>query len=197
MVVLQFTSLVLPSTKLTPKFHPNSKTIQISQNIKSIRRETRLNAIDIDSKSKTSNIGETTADATSSDEHEGPPTIDFAFVHSRLLPDGSPDIHYRSASGGQKLRDIMLDSHIDLYGPYGKALCNCGGGGTCGTCIVEVVRGKDLLSPKTDKEKEKLNKKPKTWRLACQTVVGTEDSRGELIIQQLPEWSKHQWEKEK
>jgi hypothetical protein len=37
---------------------------------------------------------------------------------SRLLPDGSPDVQYRSACGGQKLRDIMLDSQIDLYGPY-------------------------------------------------------------------------------
>jgi hypothetical protein len=35
-----------------------------------------------------------------------------------LLPDGSPDVHYRSASGGQKLRNIMLDSNIELYGPY-------------------------------------------------------------------------------
>lgn len=35
---------------------------------------------------------------------------------------------------------------------------NCGGGGTCGTCIVEVVEGKELLSLRTDKEKEGLKK---------------------------------------
>ncbi|XP_026664312.2 photosynthetic NDH subunit of subcomplex B 3, chloroplastic isoform X2 [Phoenix dactylifera] len=103
-----------------------------------------------------------------------PPLIDFAFVGSRLLPDGTPDIHYRSACGGQKLRDIMLDSNIDLYGPYEKPLLNCGGVGTCATCIVE---------------------KPKTWRLACQTVVGKQDSRGQMIIQQLPEWKAHDWQK--
>lgn len=39
-------------------------------------------------------------------------------LQPRLLPDGTPDVHYRTACGGQKLRDIMLDAYIDLYGPY-------------------------------------------------------------------------------
>jgi hypothetical protein len=39
-------------------------------------------------------------------------------LQSRLLPDRTPDVHYRTARGGQKLRDIMLDGYIDLYGPY-------------------------------------------------------------------------------
>ncbi|CAL5444059.1 unnamed protein product [Camellia sinensis] len=97
---------------------------------------------------------------------------------SVLLPDGTPDVHFRVACGGQKLRDIMLDSNIELYGPYSRPLLNCGGGGTCGTCIVEVVEGKELLNPRTDKEKEKLKRNPKNWRLACQTTVGKPDSRG-------------------
>ncbi|KAK1291004.1 hypothetical protein QJS10_CPB18g01081 [Acorus calamus] len=105
---------------------------------------------------------------------EEPPSIDFAFVSSKLLPDGTPDVHIRSASGGKKLRDIMLDSHIDLYGPYARPLLNCGGGGTCGTCLVE---------------------RPKTWRLACQTMVGREDSRGQVVVQTLPDWKVHEWEK--
>lgn len=37
---------------------------------------------------------------------------------SVLLPDGTPDVHFRTACGGQKLRDIMLDTNIELYGPY-------------------------------------------------------------------------------
>ena len=40
------------------------------------------------------------------------------FFQSVLLPDGTPDVHLRRACGGQKLRNIMLDSNIDLYGPY-------------------------------------------------------------------------------
>jgi len=83
---------------------------------------------------------------------------------SVLLPDGTPDVHLRAAPGGQKLRDIMLDNDIELYGPYvsnltkcitefsyafvvkrcicvfqARPLLNCGGVGTCGTCIVEVT----------------------------------------------------------
>ncbi|WRX26362.1 2Fe-2S ferredoxin-type iron-sulfur binding domain - like 3 [Theobroma cacao] len=91
-------------------------------------------------------------------EPEEPPAVDFAFVHSVLLPDGTPDVHFRSACGGQKLRDIMLDNNIELYGPYARPLLNCAGGGTCGTCMVEVVEGKELLTPRTDKEKEKLKR---------------------------------------
>ncbi|KAK8618832.1 hypothetical protein V6N13_132811 [Hibiscus sabdariffa] len=126
-------------------------------------------------------------------EPNEPPAVDFAFVHSVLLPDGTPDVHFRKACGGQKLRDVMLDNNIELYGPYGRPLLNCAGGGTCGTCMVEVVEGKELLSPRTDKEKEKLKRKPKNWRLACQTTVGKPDSRGMLVIQQLPEWKAHEW----
>ncbi|XAR50667.1 hypothetical protein NMG60_11005055 [Bertholletia excelsa] len=124
---------------------------------------------------------------------EEPPAINFAFVHSVLLPDGNPDIHFRTACGGQKLRDIMLDNNIELYGPYSRPLLNCAGGGTCATCKVEVIEGKELLNPRTDKEKEKLKQHPKNWRLACQTTVGKPDSRGLVVIQQLPEWKMHEW----
>ncbi|KAK9066239.1 hypothetical protein SSX86_013560 [Deinandra increscens subsp. villosa] len=122
-----------------------------------------------------------------------PPSVSLAFVSSVLLPDGTPDVHFRTATGGQKLRDIMLDSNIELYGPYSRPLLNCAGGGTCGTCMVEVIEGKELLSPRTDKEKEKLNRNPKNWRLACQTTVGSQESTGLVVIQQLPEWKGHEW----
>ncbi|CAN6168121.1 unnamed protein product [Urochloa humidicola] len=137
--------------------------------------------------------GEPSAAAPEEEE----PSVDFAFVSPRLLPDGTPDVHYRTARGGQKLRDIMLEGYIDLYGPYDKFLLNCSGGGVCGTCIVEVVQGKEMLSPKNEVEKEKLKRKPKTWRLACQATVGNADSTGQMVIQQLPEWKIHEWDKQK
>ncbi|KAG2305965.1 hypothetical protein Bca4012_084805 [Brassica carinata] len=127
------------------------------------------------------------------EQDDEPPAVDFAFVHSVLLPDGTPDVHWRRACGGQKLRDIMLDSNIELYGPYSKPLSNCAGVGTCATCMVEIVNGKELLDPRTDIEKEKLKRKPKNWRLACQTNVGNPDSTGLVFIQQLPEWKAHEW----
>ncbi|KAL0297302.1 UNVERIFIED_CONTAM: hypothetical protein Sradi_6782300 [Sesamum radiatum] len=42
-----------------------------------------------------------------------------------------------AVSGEKLLRNIMQDNKIELYAAYGKVM-NCGGGGSCGTCIVEV-----------------------------------------------------------
>ncbi|XP_027168650.1 uncharacterized protein LOC113768472 isoform X5 [Coffea eugenioides] len=73
--------------------------------------------------------------------------------------------------------------------------------------FVSVVEGRELLSPRTEKEKEKLKRvsfisltiitsprrNPRNWRLACQTTVGKPDSTGLVVIQQLPEWKMHEW----
>ncbi|WOL01118.1 photosynthetic NDH subunit of subcomplex B 3, chloroplastic [Canna indica] len=188
MGVLQLNSPTIPSSiPITSSFNCNSKPLKLLPLPKQLSRR-RLFAI----ATSTTSSGPEGSGVTAPEE---PPSIDFAFVHPRLLPDGTPDVHYRSACGGQKLRDIMLDQNIDLYGPYDGPLLNCAGGGTCGSCMVEVVEGKELLSQKTDKEMELLKRKPKTWRLACQTMVGSKDSRGQIIIQQLPEWKVHEWEK--
>ncbi|KAM3246646.1 Photosynthetic NDH subunit of subcomplex B 3, chloroplastic [Capsicum annuum] len=140
---------------------------------------------------ETSERSVSAAAAAATEEEEA--CVNFAFVSSVLLPDGTPDVQLRKATGGQKLRDIMLDANVELYGPYARPLLNCGGGGTCATCMVEVVEGKELLNPRTDKEKENLKRHPKNWRLACQAIVGKPDSRGMMVIQQLPEWKAHEW----
>ncbi|WMV44147.1 hypothetical protein MTR67_037532 [Solanum verrucosum] len=137
---------------------------------------------------------ERSKEAVAHEEEEA--CVKFAFVSSVFLPDGTPDVQLRKACGGQKLRDIMLDANVELYGPYARPLLNCGGGGTCATCLVEVVEGKELLNPRTDKENENLKRHPKNWRLACQAIVGKPDSRGmfvQMTIQQLPEWKAHEW----
>ncbi|XP_050286084.1 photosynthetic NDH subunit of subcomplex B 3, chloroplastic isoform X6 [Quercus robur] len=149
------------------------------------------------SRGKIRAVGTIPENESQSTDPEEPPFVAFAFVSSVLLPDGTPDVHFRKACGGQKLRNIMLDSNIELYGPYARPLLNCAGGGTCATCMVEIIQGKELLTPRTDKEKEKLKKKPKNWRLACQLTVGKKDSRGLLVVQQLPEWKGHEWNYER
>jgi ferredoxin len=60
-------------------------------------------------------------------------------------------------SGEKLLRTIILDNKLELYGLYGKVM-NCGGGGSCGTCIVEILEGKDLLNERTDAEYKFLKK---------------------------------------
>ncbi|XP_044487481.1 photosynthetic NDH subunit of subcomplex B 3, chloroplastic [Mangifera indica] len=184
---LQLNTYRLPSHSVPCNLHYNSnhcKNLKFSRHYGFSRGKIRATATIPDSDSQ-------------SNANEGPPVVNFAFVHSVLLPDCTPDVHFRTARGGQKLRNIMLDGNIDLYGPYARPLLNCGGGGTCCTCMVEVIQGKELLSQKTDKEKEKLKRQPKNWRLACQTTVGTPESTGLVVIQQLPEWKGHEWKYKK
>ncbi|KAF8407083.1 hypothetical protein HHK36_006208 [Tetracentron sinense] len=149
MGILQLNSQSLASLSFSSNFNYSTKshkTLRASKHCLSFSKA-RIRAV--------GTIPGSELEATPSDE---PPSIDFAFVTSVLFPDGTPDIHIRSACGGQKLRDIMLDTNIDVHGPYARPLLNCGGGGTCGTCIVEVVEGNGLLSARTDKEKEILKR---------------------------------------
>ncbi|KAL7150732.1 hypothetical protein ABFS83_05G133000 [Erythranthe nasuta] len=92
-------------------------------------------------------------------------------------------------SGDKLLRTIMSDNKLELYAAYGK-LMNCGGGGSCGTCIVEIVDGQDLLNERTNTELRYLKKKPESWRLACQTIVGNKVNSGKVVVQRLPQWKK-------
>lgn len=74
------------------------------------------------------------------------------------------------AADNANLRLKAMENGIDIYKFYGKMM-NCGGYGQCGTCIVEITEGMENLSPRTEVEDRKLKKKPKNYRLSCQTLV--------------------------
>ncbi|CAL4901893.1 unnamed protein product [Urochloa decumbens] len=106
------------------------------------------------------------------------PQIELEFVGPKPEADGSYPVDRAEAASGEKLlRDIMNENKIELYAAYGKVM-NCGGGGSCGTCIVEIVDGKELLNERTNTENRYLKKKPESWRLACQTIVGNKENSG-------------------
>ena len=75
-------------------------------------------------------------------------------------------------STGANLRQVALSEGLELYGIKGN-LGNCRGCGQCITCFVSVIgeNGPEVLSPPTPVEIEKLRRRPKNWRLACQTLV--------------------------
>ncbi|KAH7565273.1 hypothetical protein JRO89_XS09G0178100 [Xanthoceras sorbifolium] len=106
---------------------------------------------------------------------------------SATIPDSSSNQSQSQANTAPE------PAQVNFAFVHSRPLLNCAGGGTCATCMVEVIEGKELLNPRTDKEKEKLRRKPKNWRLACQTTVGDPDSTGMVVIQQLPEWKAHEW----
>lgn len=118
------------------------------------------------------------------------PEIELDFIGPKAEADGKYPVDRAIATSGEKLlRGIMLDNKIELYGTYGKVM-NCGGGGTCGTCIVEIIDGKDHLNERTNTELRYLKKKPESWRLACQTIVGNKENSGKVVVQRLPQWKK-------
>lgn len=86
---------------------------------------------------------------------------------------------------GDILRDVMLDNKVDLYTTWGK-VWTCKGGGQCGTCIVKVINGSNLLSDKNPTEQKKLKKKPESYRLACQVNVGDGTNSGVVSLQTKP-----------
>ncbi|KFK29869.1 hypothetical protein AALP_AA7G189600 [Arabis alpina] len=119
-----------------------------------------------------------------------PPEIDLEFFGPKPVSDGSYPVDKAKAVSGEKLlRSIMQDNKIELYATYGKVM-NCGGGGSCGTCIVEILDGRDLLNERTDTENKYLKKKPESWRLACQTIVGNKENSGKVVVQRIPQWKK-------
>ncbi|XXG47493.1 hypothetical protein AAC387_Pa02g2130 [Persea americana] len=128
-------------------------------------------------------ISRATHDPSSASPSSSPPPtaeIELKFLGPKAEADGSyPVKSVRAKSGEKVLRNIMLDDKIELYAPYGKVM-NCGGGGSCGTCIVEIVDGSDLLSERTNSELRYLKKKPDSWRLACQTIVGNRENAGKV-----------------
>ncbi|KAJ8773560.1 hypothetical protein K2173_005806 [Erythroxylum novogranatense] len=118
------------------------------------------------------------------------PEIELEFLGPKLDGDGKyPVNRAKSISGEKLLRNIMLDNKLELYATYGKVM-NCGGGGSCGTCIVEILEGQDLLNERTNTELRHFKKKPESWRLACQTIVGNKENSGKVVVQRIPQWRK-------
>ncbi|KAK7384754.1 hypothetical protein VNO78_30455 [Psophocarpus tetragonolobus] len=118
---------------------------------------------------------------------ESPPEIELDFISPKAESEGVEKA--KALSGEKLLRNIMIDNKIELYATYGK-LMNCGGGGSCGTCIVEIIEGKELLNERTNTELRYLKKKPESWRLACQTIVGNKENSGKVVVQRIPQWKK-------
>lgn len=75
------------------------------------------------------------------------------------------------------LRQVCTLSHAHLTDASPRTalaqgkIYNCGGGGSCGTCAVEIVDGMKNTSPKGPGEKKLLDKKPDSYRLSCCTMV--------------------------
>jgi ferredoxin len=67
---------------------------------------------------------------------------------------------------------------------------NCGGDGTCGTCVVQVLAGSNLLNPRVRVEDGALSKQlaPPNYRWACKVRVAPDPTMsGTLKIKLRPQ----------
>ncbi|CAM9101113.1 unnamed protein product [Phaeothamnion confervicola] len=107
------------------------------------------------------------------------------------LPDGVR----KSVSmlGGSNLRGEMIRYGVEVYDPKTKrydqpyATGNCGGEGICGTCFVEVVEGREHLSPPGELERRLVKNFPTRWRLSCKTVIGPYNTPGQVALRAVPQ----------
>ena len=69
---------------------------------------------------------------------------------------------------GDNLRQTLLDNGIELYRGWKKKLGNCGGGGQCTFCAVDVIDAAAYWEPRSEYEETKIGRKMGTnGRLAC------------------------------
>ena len=87
---------------------------------------------------------------------------------------------------GENLRRAMLARGVKLNDALARRFDNqmqgagdCGGEGTCCTCAVAVLRGREVISEQKTQERQMLKPTP-SWRLACKARVGTDMAYGEV-----------------
>ena len=94
--------------------------------------------------------------------------VEAASVRVTITPTDGGEAFTTTVDSASVLRDVILDTGAQLYG----------GMGNCGTCLVDVVEGADLLSEQTEAElkKVKAGKLKEGWRMSCQCLVGGDEA---------------------
>ncbi|EEC46319.1 predicted protein [Phaeodactylum tricornutum CCAP 1055/1] len=109
------------------------------------------------------------------------------------IDDGSGHVQVIEALAGENLRRMFMRKQLKLYDertrrfdqPFNTG--NCGGDGVCGTCLVNVLQGMDLLNPKDSHEVFITKGRPPSWRASCRTTVGFNNVGGTLRISLHPQ----------
>ena len=97
---------------------------------------------------------------------------------------------------GVNLRTILNSSNRKIYddrtyrfdSPYQRG--DCGGEGTCGTCMVAILSGEELLNDKARVEEKALLSRnaPPNYRWSCRVSIGEEEEQeGELVVKLRPQ----------
>lgn len=119
-------------------------------------------------------------------------------------PSGEPVLEFDVLAGyGSNLRTALQSNNLKMYddrtnrfdSPFQTG--NCGGEGTCGTCMVAVLEGEGLVSAKKNVEQKALLKQqqPPNYRWACRLKIGMDPSKGGTIkIKLRPQTTLWDWQ---
>lgn len=100
-------------------------------------------------------------------------------VTIQVKQNGKPDMSI-DAKVGDNLRSTLLANNVEVYQGLKKKLGNCGGGGQCTFCAVEMIEAEGW-SERSDWEEKKIGKKlSATARLACMNNI-----QGPAVVQTL------------
>jgi len=85
-----------------------------------------------------------------------------------------PDIVLEAKVGDNLRKTLLANKDIELYRGLKKKLGNCGGGGQCGFCAVELIDEEGVWAERIDYEAKMIgNKGSDKCRLACMNnIVG-------------------------
>jgi ferredoxin len=109
------------------------------------------------------------------------------------IDDGSGTTRTLSALAGENLRKLLLRNQISMYDRKTKrfdqpfSTGDCAGEGICGTCLVAVKEGMDLLNEAHGDELLVTKNRPLSWRAACRVVVGADNKPGTIKIVLRPQ----------
>lgn len=90
-------------------------------------------------------------------------------VEIKVIQDGKEIMTISDARVGDNLRKTLLENNVEVYRGLKKKLGNCGGGGQCGFCAMDLQddgEGKPWLL-RSDYEDSRLKNKPESYRMAC------------------------------
>jgi hypothetical protein len=118
-------------------------------------------------------------------------------------PNGEEVVSFDVLAGfGSNLRTALQVNNLKMYddrtsrfdSPFQTG--NCGGEGTCGTCVIAVLEGNDLISTKATVEEKalRIQAAPPNYRWACRLRIGDDPSKGgTLKIKLRPQTSLWDW----
>lgn len=122
------------------------------------------------------------------------PQID---VRVRYPPQSNRSDERVTLFAGENLRQALLVRGIALNDPNVQRFdgkppgSNCGAGGLCRTCKIDVDSGRNVLNPQRPAEAQMLADESRA-RLSCKAIVGYGMTSGELVVKAFPE----QWKSE-